>query len=307
MPKWRRDSTSAAESAGLSAISGRRSVLLQLPGSAVPARRHWPICDGLEVIAIQLEAEKYFGVTLKETKSADVFTALAVDLIRRMDDSSTPDTQAATFVGQLSRWQRFLSSSTDGLGETALRGLWGELFFLSEHVLPSMGTSAVRAWTGPLRAHQDFQVMDCAVEVKTTVTMKPLIVRVTSERQLDDGGWRSLYLYALALDDQGSDGLSLPQLVDRLRHTLAPEPADLEVFEDGLVAYGYFESHATRYATKTYLVRSEHAFAVVRDFPRITERGLPNGVGSVSYDLALAACESYAVDVGYVMSDLRDH
>jgi hypothetical protein len=258
----------------------------------------------LEAVAVRIGHETHFGVVLKEPRFADVFTALAEDLARRVAAAADAAEQARVFLGQLARWQKFLSASHDGLGEDEQRGLWGDLHFLRTHLLTGLGADAMAGWKGGEKAHQDFQFETGAAEVKTTLAKRPQVVRITSERQLDSSGWRALFLHVVALETRDGGGETLPALVASLRSTLAGEAAARETLEDGLLAYGYLDAHAGRYAERGYLVRSEATFHVRRGFPRLVEKGLPTGVGEVSYGLSLAAVEPFVIATGTAVTRL---
>ena len=288
--------------AAIELASRRRAVLLRLPPELIPSRRQWPRCKGLEPVAFTIDGSEHFGVGLKEDRFADVFTALAEDLARRVSEAITPADQARAFLGQLSRWQKFLTASSEGLSEEKQRGLWGELQFLREHLLPVLGSPGVAGWKGAEEAHQDFQFATVAIEVKTTLAKQPQVVRITSERQLDDSAWPMLVLYVIALDVRDGGGETLPSLVASLRAGLARDPAAQEQLEDGLLLAGYLDSHVGRYADRGYLVRSETVLHVRSGFPMLAERSLPAGIGDVSYGLSVAACEPFAMSA----AELKD-
>jgi hypothetical protein len=235
-------------------------------------------------------------VVLKEPRFADVFAALTEDLVRRVVDARDPAAQAAAFLGQLVRWQKFLSVSSEGLSQEAQRGLWGELYFLREHMLVMIGTAAVGGWKGGERAHQDFQFENGAVEVKTTLAKMPQVVRIASERQLDDQALAPLFLCVISLHMLDGGGETLPALVASLRAGLATDAAAREQFEDELLATGYVDAHAVRYADRGYLVRAVGLFRVGPEFPRLVEADMPVGVGDASYELSVATCEPFKVD-----------
>lgn len=280
---------------GLELGSHRRAMLLRLPSASVPPRRRWPRCKGLEPLAVTVGGSAHFGVALKEVRFADVFTALAEDLVRRVADASNAAAQARAFIGQLARWQKFLSSSFDGLSEESQRGLWGELYFLREHLLPKIGASAVHGWKGGEGAHQDFQFDSSAVEVKTTLAKQPQVVRITSERQLDVGAWTGLFLNVVALDVRDGGGETLPCMVSSLRDKLAADQGALEQFEDELLSIGYHDLHAVRYSEHGYTVRAVGFFKVGPNFPCLVEADMPTGVGDANYALSVAACEPFRV------------
>jgi len=289
---------------GLELTSRRRAVLLRLPSTSMPSRRLWPRCKGLDPLALEVEGKAHFGVALKEPRFADVFAALAEDLMRRVGEAATPREQANTFLGQLSRWQKFLSASQEGLTEEQQRGLWGELNFLRKHLLGAFGPAAVAGWKGGEKAHQDFQFPTGAVEVKTTLAKQPQVVRITSERQLDDSSYAVLFLQVTALDAREGGGETLPRLVALLRERLSGNATAQERFEDVLLAAGFLDAHAERYTERGYLVRKEKLFRVRRGFPRLVERDLPTGVGDTNYRLSVAACEKFSATASEMLAAL---
>jgi len=51
-------------------------------------------------------------------------------------------------------------------------------------------------------------------------------------------------------------------------------------------------------------MRRELTFLVVEGFPKIVEKDLPVGIGNVSYELSLAACQPYAVTTDSMIASL---
>ncbi len=274
----------------------RRALLLPLPKALVPARREWPVCRGLEVFSVALAGQAHLGVRLRDAACADVFTALAEDVVPRVAATTSARAAAVALLGRLRRWQKFLAAGTSGLSAEQQRGLYGELHTLRSHLLPGLGAEvAVAGWRAPQAAHQDFQFVSGAVEVKTTTAKQPQAVRITSERQLDDTGIRALFLQVVVLDERevepgaAGGGECLPGLVADLRSRLAGEPGALELFDDQLLEAGYLDADAPRYSGRRFTLRRELTFRVQRSFPRLVERSLPAGVGDVNYALSLAA------------------
>lgn len=273
---------------------GRRVLLLRTLAAAIPARAEWPECTGLDVLAVNLDGHAYLGVSLREARFSDVFAALAEDLASRIEQAAPGGASVVVvFFGQLRRWQRFLAIARDGLDPASQRGLWGELHFLKTSLLPRVGEASVVGWKGPDGAHQDFQFAGAWIEVKTTLAKQPQSVRIASERQLDDTRAPALFLHVLALEAHESGPATLPAAVADLRAALAAWPATRETFEEKLLAAGYLDQHAPRYASTGYAVRQAQTFRVRGDFPRIVEASLPRGVGEVSYSLSLAACAAH--------------
>jgi len=286
----------------LESTNNARALLLPVPNSAIPSKRDWPYCNGLEILAISVGGAMHLGVRLIDAACSDVFTALAEDVAPRVAAASDPSAAASALLARLRRWQKFLAAGTGGLSLERQRGLFGELHALRNVLLPSLSAApAIAAWRSPLASHQDFQFSTVAMEVKTTIAKQPLSVRVTSERQLDATGTRTLFLFVLMLDERETEagpdapGESLPDVVRKLRRELSPDI--VEQFEDRLLEYGYLEADGPRYETRRFTKRQERAFLVSDGFPRLTEGVLPVGIGDVSYALSLAACEQFAISV----------
>jgi hypothetical protein len=96
-------------------------------------------------------------------------------------------------------------------------------------------------------------------------------------------------------------GVTLPNVVEEVRSHLAPQSDAGLILDDNLIAYGYLNMHSSRY-TNTYTVRYVDCVEVTANFSRIRERDLDEGLGEVSYSLALSACEACRVDVNEALA-----
>ncbi len=280
-------------SAAVEIETNRRALLVKFPTSLLPPRHRWPQCKGLSSLVINISGEEYSGLILKDERYKDVFCSLAEDLLRRVSEVDEPQDQAKAFLIQLTRWQKFLSASGEGLNAFEIRGLWGELHFLREYLIPCLGTDLMTCWKGPKRLAQDFQLPNGAIEVKTTITTQPQSIRINGERQLDWTKWNNLLLCVFVLEERDSECESLPFLISLIRGKLPPNTEPREYFEDILLAAGYRDSDGQMYEEHRFLIRSELIFRLASGFPSLIEGDLPAGVGEVSYDLSLSACENY--------------
>lgn len=287
---------------GLEVGPKRRALLLPLPSESIPRKNDWPQCKGLEIFQGTIHGSPFLGVRLNNSGDAEVFSALAEDVAPRVANSASPQEAVDALMGRLRKWQKFLASGLNVLSPQAVKALYGELITMLELLAPAVGSAAaIQAWVGPQRAHQDFQFAGVAVEVKTTASKGPQIVRVSSERQLDTIGVGSLFLYVVSLDerstegDENSDGETLPEVVQRLRHATASNAAERDLLEDRLLEAGFRSADADHYHTRRFAVRNRSLFEVKDGFPRITEADLPSGIGEVVYSLSLSACDPFAV------------
>ncbi len=288
-----------------------RALLLPVPKAALPPRREWPECRGLELNSVSLASQPHLCVRLRDPACADVFTALAEDVATRVASASGAIQAVAELLGRLRRWQQFLTVARDILSIEAQRGLWGELHVHRTHLLPALGAAAtVAGWKASAAAHQDFQFSGGAVEVKTTAAKQPQSVRITSERQLDDTGVGALFLHIVVVDEREVPtggtvpGHSLSALIADTRAELSADLVALAAFNDRLLDRGWLDTHASRYEGRRWTVRGERTYQVRRGFPRLVEVDLPTGVGDVNFALSLAACEPFAAPVSGMLGAL---
>jgi hypothetical protein len=292
--------------------SGARALLLPLSTAAMPTRRDWPQCRGLELFAVQIDGVAYLGVRLLDKGYSDVFTALAEDIAPRVALAMDEKAAAHTLLERVRRWQKFLTASAEGLSVARQRGLFGELHLLRHMLLPAIGAElSVTSWRASLAAHQDFQFASAAVEVKTTTAKQPQDVCITSERQLDGTGTPALFLFVAVFDErevegnEDAPGETLPATIAALREILGTGGALRDTFDDRLLDAGYLDADAARFEWRRFTPRSHQCFEVTAGFPRLLEADLPVGVGDISYALSLAACAPFGVSVDAMITAIQ--
>ncbi len=271
---------------------------------ALPDMYDLPAFRSLE-IQVQREREGHterLTATVRSPHSVwnDIFTSLAEDIARTVGSQTDESEAARIFRGRLLQWQTLLQkTSATGLTEKQQQGLYGELWCLREVVLPALSaSSAIAAWTGPEAADQDFQFVGAAaLEVKTTRSSATPLLSISSERQLDDTGLKSLHLLHLSLEKMQGAGETLPQIVAGLRSLLEAFLPAHALFEDKLLNAGYLETQSALYQNAGYMLHGVHLYRVTEGFPRITPHELMPGVERVRYEVGTAACQSYATDL----------
>ena len=293
---------------GVQKPSNLRTFRARFSAAAVPSAGELPKFRGLEVqrATTQEDGGDYITIRLRLLGTAfnDVFTSLVDDVERTVAPISSEREAARAFVDRLVKWQHFMEYlSPEGLGPEQQRGLYGELWFLCQYVLPHLPPlQAVQSWTGPERTAKDFQFPRGAVEVKTTTAQQPQSMQINGEKQLDNLGLGVLYLCHLSLESARGSGQTLPEIVAQARALAAAEYAAQRALEDRLHEAGYFDAHDDRYGGTGHILRASHLFHVRDGFPRLTERDLPTGVGGVRYSLSVAACRAFDAAPGAVVA-----
>ena len=173
-----------------------------------------------------------------ESHERERIAPFVADLCTRLDPNDPVDSALRIIDEWSDLWNRIKGP----LGLESQRGLIGELLCLKS-MIKSIGNKAIRYWTGPTRAPQDFIAETWRVEVKTIGT-KIARPKISSLDQLLPSDEYSLHLILMSIKD-GTE-FSLNDLVEQIRHILS----DHDAFEDLLFQVGYYTKHVAHYTRK---------------------------------------------------------
>jgi hypothetical protein len=298
--------------AGIRVADALPALMLEVAKSHLAQGESLPSTDGLRIDSVRLDTEPNGSLTiivsLRDKAYEDIFTAFCDDTANRLSYCRSAEEAADTFLLRLKRWQRFLNSGKDGLTRNEEVGLFGELHVLSNYLLPISGLAAVTSWFGPNDRSQDFiSPSNAAIEVKTTSANVMSHVRISSEYQLDDSGFKALFLICMRLEIPEKGGRTLNQLVDELRNSVASSPEMSDLLAIKLTDAGYLERHRSRYDVRRFRVAELVIFRVSAGFPRILTSNVPSGITEMSYLLQLAECRAFAVTDGAMLDQLGEN
>lgn len=283
------------------------ALMLDIAESACASLKTLPATGGIAV-TVERFADLPVGIravtiVLRQPEFTDLFGVFGDDLLTRLGRCTSAADAVTTLLARIERWQRFLTAGLEGLGESAVVGLMGELIVLRDLVLPTVGPSGVMYWTGPDRELKDFQFADeTAIEVKSTASAVLSHVRVNHESQLTPGR-SSLYLVCMRLA-RGA-GMTLNDLVHEVRFSLSHSSEQATVFERQLYEAGYWVRHAERYEGSRFEMVEQRIFRAKDGFPSISASSLAAGIDSVSYRLALVACVRFEISIESFTTELR--
>lgn len=267
----------------------------------------FPVLNGID-IHLRVPEEGKSGpcmllLVLKDKKEWQIFLSLCNDIVSSTRQLEQHAQATRVILRRLKRWQIFLQRSRSGLlPEKEIKGLIGELLFIKKHLVPSFGAGqAVQFWQGPEDSPQDFNVHNCAIEVKCQLGTSTPKVQISSANQLCSQ-LPEMFLYVITLgkmEPEAKDVVNLPILIKELREQLEIDsPSDLEQFNNMLYQTGYIDSE--EYEQFSYIPVSEKMFEVVAGFPRICPEELPSGIERVTYNIKLADCESYIASPDWI-------
>ena len=267
-----------------------------------------PTLRGFRVQSVRFNATDYIAISVVDVPGTDMakIAEAVLLLVAHEAPKGVGERQAAeAIITSIIKLQSLFTNNGGPLGPEARVGLFAELKVLQDWLIAKLGAElAVRAWTGPKAAPQDFQAEGCAIEVKATRSSLPQTVKISSERQLETRNLNRLFLVRFSVDEKPAQGVTLPWAVAELRQELAATPLALLEFNNLLTRVGYQDHHEPHYQSEEYAVRERFAYEVVDGFPRIIESQLPPGLGKVSYEVDAGSCEPYLVPESIVLDAL---
>ena len=77
------------------------------------------------------------------------------------------------------------------------------------------------------------------------------------------------------------------------------------LFKLKLLESGYYEIHKPLYDEKGYTIRQENLYRVSGNFPRITEKQSPFGVGDVKYSIVLSESEEWRINKETFLAEIQ--
>ena len=247
--------------------------------------------------------------SLLDASLKPVFFDFCQSLAKVILSAPSAEEAAKRAVGHAWLWQRFLQGKSAQLSEEEQRGLIGELIFLEEYLVPSIGWhTAVEAWLGPLGNPKDFQWNTSAVEVKTRLVSSRPYISITSEFQLDHADVDSLFLFLIEFSpcaESEPDGISVSDAVKRLRAKIIREaPASLALFDMRLNEFSYRNLFDDSYPR--WLIGKRLTYSVENQFPTITAANLPHGIDQVTYRVYLPDIDEWIVDTSDLLTGSVD-
>jgi hypothetical protein len=197
---------------------------------------------------------------------------------------------------RIKSWANFLRPSRGGLTRSEFVGLLGELFVLSEHLLPALSPDdAIKAWIGADDKKQDFALDSWAIEVKTSLSGDQQVITISSLEQLERITEKLYLLRVVASPAADGSGVSLESLYEKT----------LEAVEHDVLLEGEFIRKAAQLygrASESQLadrfkIIDVSTFDVTDEFPYIKRSDVQSAVVNARYDLAVSALAPFKVDL----------
>ncbi len=234
---------------------------------------------------------KSIEFSLLDNKLLRPFCDFLNSLIDATSQSSLSDQDAYNAISEVYFiMQKMFRTSSDFLSEAEIKGLIGELLFLSEHLFPKMGISkAISSWCGAEKTRKDFSFDQEWFEIKTIDFGKDT-VHISSIEQLDSPISGFLVIFQLEKMAEEYTGITLNKLITVILNKI-PSVSDKDILLSKLKDYNY--AYHPKYDEFVYELRSTDEYLVDTNFPRISRENIPTAISKASFDLILAEILPY--------------
>jgi hypothetical protein len=234
---------------------------------------------------------------LKDFALGEVFSNLCQDILTASSFAKTHEQGILLILRRLNSWRQLLEvGTTNLLDQQRIRGLFGELSFLKEYLIPKLGKqSAVNSWVGPLKSDQDFITSEISWEIKTTYSSAKNLI-IASEGQLSSHP--NIVLVVIGLDEEEEKAINkicLNEMVARIRFLLSDDMEASMCFDEKLLTAGYVER--IEYNKPHFGIVFEMSYKVDGSFPRIKSSDLASGVSSVCYQIDRSVIGEFEIKV----------
>lgn len=279
-----------------------RAVAVQIGSNQFPDIELWNNLEGirLELFPDLSHSEKqYLLIILVSDENKEIFSVVVEDLIQNVSKIEDEQRLIRELLNRFTNWKSlFAKAGQEGLSDFEQQGLFSELYTLRLLLQkkPNDYHSCISSWLGPKKEAKDFQWMDWAIEVKSSVTNQHQKVQIANERQLDSVNLKKLFLFHLSLQRLQQGGESLNDVVDSIMALLIDDYAALVLFKSKMLESNYFNHHRSLYSDIGYELRQAIFYDVKDNFPRLNEGSIPKGVGEVKYTIVISFCSQYEIE-----------
>lgn len=252
-----------------------------------------PDLQSIEVRVLEGDERIWLDVSARSHNEV-LFTMIANQILTAVrTEHRDPATSLESTLEELRAALRPLALE---LGVTEQIGLFGELWVLSNILLPIIGARAVHFWSGPQRERHDFAGSGAHIEVKTT-TRSDQRHEISRLDQLRAPAGKRLVMVSIALERSIAGEATIADLVDEIVQKLGAEGRAIAAFEGSIKDVGWHNGLRQTGSLLRFTLRDAHVFEVVDSFPRLPDDYVPpRGVIAIRYTIDVTSRASLSRD-----------
>ncbi|HAO6063833.1 TPA: PD-(D/E)XK motif protein [Listeria monocytogenes] len=238
------------------------------------------------IVSISDTQRLFISLVDDDSTTKEIFETFSKDIISSIEVASTEMEVLSIIANRFKYWTELFKRPKGTYDEKWIQGFCGELWFLDNVLIDKVGSDeAIRSWTGPEKANQDFITSDKIFEIKTRLQQANSI-RISNENQLS----RDMYLAVMEFSkssEVASDSFNLYKLISSI-YTKTKNPKIHGEFNRKLLELGLFPiANAKMYDKYSYEFISLVYYRIDSEFPFIDHEDVPSAIIQYSYELSL--------------------
>jgi len=253
-----------------------------------------------EKISITFYPETYLLVVeLHDNLYYDIFDDLIISLYQAIKSIKDVDLYTQKFIQTFNKWSSFFEDeSLSSLSKDEIQGLFGEMYIL-ESIIEESNIydidDILNGWRGPYDGPYDFVFDKKNIEVKTKKLSKQT-VNISSEFQLESEINKNLELLVLSVEEDVMNGLSLRELLERIKMTLLRKSGDFSVLLKALHQKNITQKNISIYDNYRFLALQQTIYdCEMSEFPKLTKSNTPQAIENLKYTLNLNHIDTFII------------
>ena len=253
---------------------------------------------GIDIIIIDTN-QKYHIINLKliDKSNWELFYFLCCDFIEALSVDSPLKT--IKIRSRLIRWiELWKQNRPHTMSLIAQMNLFSELVVLFDIVGRKRNLEfAIRAWRGPEKDKQDFDLTNMLLEVKSFLSTSKKTLKISSAEQLTV---RNIQILLISLQlSQSKNGISISEIIEQNSNLLMSLPFELNgLFYSKLFELGYSKPDD---APIKFEVKETLAYEIRNNFPCIKSTSLPDGIDTIQYEIKINSIEEFLIDFNTII------
>lgn len=226
----------------------------------------------------------------------NVFLSFCDNLVQSVAYTSTEDQAFSALRKQYAKWKSlFKILKDDAVPRELIQGIYGELFFLKNYMIPKYGVErSVKSWSGADITSKDFSIDTLWFEIKTIGT-KSTSVKISSLTQLSSNynGFLVINKVEKMADEYKGKDCCIEELFNDIRSQINDDNLESSFFEK---LSGLGISLSDKAMKMKFSVKSTSHYLVDQTFPRLTEKNIPfSEIVNAEYSLDVESLKKHEV------------
>ncbi|MDT1958790.1 PD-(D/E)XK motif protein [Carnobacterium divergens] len=246
------------------------------------------------IVSIKNIHRLFISLVDDDPMTQEIFEVFSKDIITSIEKAKTEEEVLLIIANRFKYWSDLFKRSKGIYDEKWIQGFCGELWFLDNVLIDKVGCEeAIKSWTGPEKANQDFITSQMVFEIKTK-TQQTNSIKISNDNQLS----KDMYLSVIEISKSSEvaiNSFNLYKLISSI-YTKIKNPKIHVEFNRKLLELELFPvDNARVYDKYAYEFVSLTHYKVDNEFPFIDHRNIPKAIIQYSYELSINSIEDFKI------------